>query len=272
MKKAESFDTVREKREQYFNKGKKCRKNKIIIIIIIVVFILLYMIINNINKTDKVPEENIQKEVASDLISQGAVNYKVEQKKIAEGSLDEIYLLITFESDENIQSIKYLGKNKEEQVNPFEIYGKERKKISIDYKVEATQNYYFDVTTEAGNTEEIVINEIVKYVLSYNLNGATGNINSEIYTKGQKLNVTNETLTREHFEFNGWNTKPDGTGDNYISGSKIELKSNTTLYAQWKCVAKIQTSLHYAYPSSAFYNFSYGKEFFNFKIDRKKWK
>ena len=232
MKKTESVDTVRESKLS-FNKEKKHLKNKIIIITMIVVFILLYVIINNVNKTNKVPEENTQKEVASDLINQGAVSYRVEQKKIVECSTDEIYLLIIFQSEENIQSIKYLGKDKEEQANPFEIYGNDSKKIGIDYKVEATQNYYFDVTTEAGNTEEIKINEIVKYVLSYDLNGVTGNIDSEIYTKGQKLNVTSETLTREYFEFNGWNTKPDGTGENYSSGSEIELKSNTTLYAHW---------------------------------------
>jgi uncharacterized repeat protein (TIGR02543 family) len=42
------------------------------------------------------------------------------------------------------------------------------------------------------------------------------------------------TFQRDGYEFIGWNTQPDGTGEKYEAGETISLGSNTTLYAQWK--------------------------------------
>lgn len=46
--------------------------------------------------------------------------------------------------------------------------------------------------------------------------------------------LTANTFTRKGFNFNGWNTKADGTGDSYADGATINLTENTTLYAQWE--------------------------------------
>ena len=42
------------------------------------------------------------------------------------------------------------------------------------------------------------------------------------------------TFTREGYNFKGWNTAADGTGDSYADGATVNLTENTTLYAQWE--------------------------------------
>ncbi len=42
------------------------------------------------------------------------------------------------------------------------------------------------------------------------------------------------SFTREGYNFKGWNTAADGTGDSYADGVTVNLTENTTLYAQWE--------------------------------------
>ena len=41
-------------------------------------------------------------------------------------------------------------------------------------------------------------------------------------------------FTFKGFNFNGWNTAADGTGESYADGATVNLTENTTLYAQWE--------------------------------------
>ena len=50
---------------------------------------------------------------------------------------------------------------------------------------------------------------------------------SKVYVKGAG------TLNNIGFTFNGWNTKPYGTGFSFIEGETFSITDNTTLYAQW---------------------------------------
>ena len=98
--------------------------------------------------------------------------------------------------------------------------------------IENNTNYY------AIYTKEITI--------TYNLNGGTGaetptpqkaniKVNSSNLDniKGASINMPNVNPTKEGFEFNGWNTKADGT-ETHIDKDKLgEFKGDTTLYAEW---------------------------------------
>ena len=42
------------------------------------------------------------------------------------------------------------------------------------------------------------------------------------------------SFTRGGFNFSGWNTAADGTGDSYADGATVNLTADTTLYAQWE--------------------------------------
>jgi len=56
------------------------------------------------------------------------------------------------------------------------------------------------------------------------------------YKSGEYATVLDKnTLEKTGFEFDGWDTKQDGTGTRYAIGDKIELKNiNIFLYAAWK--------------------------------------
>ncbi len=76
--------------------------------------------------------------------------------------------------------------------------------------------------------------------LSYDANGGEGGPQSS-YTGGTSLNVSKDEPTREHYDFIGWNTKADGSGDSYKTKDAYTFTSDggnggctVTLYAQWK--------------------------------------
>lgn len=79
---------------------------------------------------------------------------------------------------------------------------------------------------------------------------ATGNMKDSVTAAGGK--ISSNSYKRTAYVFDGWNTKPDGTGASYTNAEKFELKegmrlygTKITLYAQWKPVEyKITYSLN----------------------------
>lgn len=77
---------------------------------------------------------------------------------------------------------------------------------------------------------------LVKFKLSYNLNGGTGTAPA---TQTQASPISNLTVessysgTKTGYHFMGWNTLANGTGTNYAQGYTYTPSSNLTLYAQW---------------------------------------
>ncbi len=72
--------------------------------------------------------------------------------------------------------------------------------------------------------------------ITYNGNGNTGGTapDKETVTKGDSAKVKEPgDLERDGYVFDGWNTKPDGTGTHYDPDDTITPTDNTTLYAQW---------------------------------------
>jgi len=66
-----------------------------------------------------------------------------------------------------------------------------------------------------------------------NLASAAGQMAALDCSYGVAHALTANAFTSE-YEFGGWNTKPNGTGDFYADGANITVIENTTLYAQWK--------------------------------------
>ena len=80
----------------------------------------------------------------------------------------------------------------------------------------------------------------VQYVPHYNIvfdaNEGTGTMDSIKVKTNENYTLPANRFTRERYEFNGWNTKADGTGISYQNLDIIpagEDKETITLYAQW---------------------------------------
>ena len=73
--------------------------------------------------------------------------------------------------------------------------------------------------------------------VTYDKNGAdSGTVPAvSLPDVGAAMTVANNTgnLTKAGYTFAGWNTKTDGSGDNYQSGNAFAPTSNTTLYVEW---------------------------------------
>ncbi len=71
--------------------------------------------------------------------------------------------------------------------------------------------------------------------LSYDINGGSGTVPKSV-TRLYDAAVTlygGSGLSREGFNFSGWNTAANGSGDSYDAGDNFICKANTTLFTQW---------------------------------------
>ncbi len=78
------------------------------------------------------------------------------------------------------------------------------------------------------------------FTVAFDGNGAAkGTMTSKIQRVGTTYTLPGNTFTRTGYEFAGWNTRPDGSGDAYQNKSAVRDLSTVkgdvvTLYAQWK--------------------------------------
>ena len=78
--------------------------------------------------------------------------------------------------------------------------------------------------------------------LSYDANGGSlpeesagaGDADDGTYAPGAKVTVKENPYVRGGYEFAGWNTAADGTGESCEPGDEFTLSESATLYAQWK--------------------------------------
>jgi hypothetical protein len=78
------------------------------------------------------------------------------------------------------------------------------------------------------------------YTITYMGNGNDGGTAPQPQTKSEGVDVTVSTsgdLTRAGFLFTVWNTKADGSGDEYKTGSTYTTDADVTLYAMWEEIA-----------------------------------
>ena len=75
------------------------------------------------------------------------------------------------------------------------------------------------------------------YTITPNANGGTLTSGCSALTKvhdmAQAIWGSSLNPTRTGYNFTGWNTAADGTGDGYAAGANYTANANTTLYAQW---------------------------------------
>ena len=81
--------------------------------------------------------------------------------------------------------------------------------------------------------------------LAYNANGGEGNMDLTAGKTHNTVTVAENGFERYGYEFIGWNTKADGSGEAYKAGEEYKLTVNEDeLFAQWK-VIKVNYSTEY---------------------------
>ena len=115
-------------------------------------------------------------------------------------------------------------------------------KVEVTAKLKDGTNIVVNSNTATASKEQKVKILHATNTLSYDANGGEGGPQSS-YTGGTSINVSKETPTKEHNNFIGWNTAPDGTGESYqAEDAYIFVNDNgnggcvVTLYARWKLV------------------------------------
>ena len=73
-------------------------------------------------------------------------------------------------------------------------------------------------------------------IITFNSNDGTNQIRIQEFTFNTDTKLEKNTFTRNNYLFNGWNTKPDGTGTNYDDEQIINSSESINLYAKWKKV------------------------------------
>ncbi len=78
------------------------------------------------------------------------------------------------------------------------------------------------------------------YLVKYDANGGTGEMETSVYLKDTKYRLSKNTFTREGFKFIGWSTTAEGDVmyDNNTEVKNLTSEDKITLYAQW-----LQTSI-----------------------------
>jgi len=74
------------------------------------------------------------------------------------------------------------------------------------------------------------------FTVTYDGNGNTGGTvpKAQSVADGGKITIASgEGLVKNDLNFGGWNTKTDGTGDNYAAGDNVTMKKNLKLYVKW---------------------------------------
>ena len=81
--------------------------------------------------------------------------------------------------------------------------------------------------------------EPVELTVTFEANGSeeypvVGTMAPQTVTEKTNTALNTNAFTREGYNFTGWNTAADGTGDSYADGATVNLTEDTTLYAQWE--------------------------------------
>lgn len=82
------------------------------------------------------------------------------------------------------------------------------------------------------------------YTITYNGNGATsGTMAPTQIEEGKQKSLSTNTFVKTNYEFIGWTTNSDGTGNSYADGQTITGAENIILYANWKKTLPIASEL-----------------------------
>ena len=116
---------------------------------------------------------------------------------------------------------------------------------NIEYNSE-TYSFYYSTNEVSGSQwftwfvlACLMEYEPINYSISFDGNGADGEMDAITATYDEEYTLTANTFTRTGYTFTGWNTEADGSGTSYEDGATVsnlttEDGATVTLYAQWE--------------------------------------
>lgn len=75
-----------------------------------------------------------------------------------------------------------------------------------------------------------------------NAKGVKGKMDPQEVVEGKDVELSANLFTRDGYTFVGWNTKPNGKGENYSDKAVVNLKEDLKLYAKWIKKTKVKGS------------------------------
>lgn len=75
--------------------------------------------------------------------------------------------------------------------------------------------------------------KLKEYTITYNANGGSPEPDKQTKLYEEDIRITSQRPSRDNYYFESWNTKQDGTGTEYASGSIYSENADVTLYAIW---------------------------------------
>ncbi len=103
-------------------------------------------------------------------------------------------------------------------------------------KVFSDEESVLNLTDVKDGTVYLTAQWIPYPILSFDGNGADSGSVDSMMQKDEPLTVPANGFARKGYTFKEWNTKADGTGTSYSSGSSLTITEDTTLYAVWETV------------------------------------
>lgn len=79
--------------------------------------------------------------------------------------------------------------------------------------------------------------DVQQYAVKFNENGGTGTVNAIIGDENTTVKLPANGFTRDGYEFLGWGTSDEDSGNYLQPGTDYKLTADTTLYAQWRLTA-----------------------------------
>ena len=160
----------------------------------------------------------------------------------AHSILEDVYDLFTVTYNSNYGS-NCADVQKEKRHNTFALMGADAfARTGYDFKGWNTKADGTGTSYAAGSNvtwdDDITLYaqwKVQNRTITYKANGGSGADvkQNHGYNQSATLKAAN-TFTRTGYDFIGWNSKADGTGNSYAAGLKVTWKDNVTLYAQWK--------------------------------------
>lgn len=110
--------------------------------------------------------------------------------------------------------------------------------VTFGASLDANKNPFRYFTGTLSNLK-VILTDSKNAAIRFNKNGGKGTAFSQMVTPNTTVTLTKNSYTREGYEFDGWNTKADGTGTSYADQESVtniinNVGETITLYAQWK--------------------------------------